>query len=248
LIFETHLPFLHLSSLNKYLTVKIDDVKAAAELFYQSNARSNERKATERERLRMEVQGDLEDVVDVDDIKKRFEEKGHGRHLLEMEFEPTTEKALDPYPSTRTGRMTTKWTWRHKLTNDLVHRYKTQSGKSFDTGVLSQYLQSLRETTYKVAFERAKLILRLNGSKKKGVDASTKGPVRVVDRESLLKQWVSACFVVACMFFGMCLTYTSVPFFHFLITKGSCDSILYRGQLRHSLPPRPVCQSIFSMP
>jgi hypothetical protein len=85
-----------------------------------------------------------------------------------------------------------KPTWRHKFTKEGVHRYKTKSGKSFDTGVLSGYLQSLGETTNKVAFERAKLILRLNGKKSRAVDAAKNDHTRVVNRKSLLIQWVSA--------------------------------------------------------
>jgi hypothetical protein len=67
-----------------------------------------------------------------------------------------------------------------------------KSGKSFDTGVLSGYLQSLRETTNKVAFEHVKLILWLSGKKSRAVDAAKNDPTRVVNRKSLLVQWVSA--------------------------------------------------------
>jgi hypothetical protein len=183
---------LYILALNKYLNVKADDIKAAVEAFYQSNSRSNQRKANERERLEREQQGEVEDDVDVNNIKNLFEERGHGRHMLEMEFEPTTETPVEPYTSNRTGRLTTKWTLRHKFTKEVVHRYKTKSGKSFDTGVLSGYLQSLRETTNKVAFERAKLILWLNGKKSRAVDAAKNDPTCVVNRKSLLIQWVSA--------------------------------------------------------
>jgi hypothetical protein len=182
--------FLYILSLNKYLNDEANGVKAAAKAFYQSNSWSNQRKANEQERLEREQQGDAEDDVDVDvnDINKLFEERSHGWHMLEMEFEPTTETPVEPYTSNWTGRLTTKWTWRHKFTKEPVHRYKTKLGKSFDTGVLSGYLQSLRERTNKVAFEQAKLILWRNGKKSGAVDAAMHYPTLVLNGKSLLIQ------------------------------------------------------------
>jgi hypothetical protein len=184
--------FLYILSLNKYLNVKAEDIKAATEAFYKSNSQSNQGKANKRERLEREQQGDVEDDVDVNGIKKLFEERGHGRHMLEKDLEPTTEMPVVPYTSNQMGRLTMKLTWRHKFTKELVHRYKTKLGKSFNTGVLSGYLQSLRETTNKAAFERAKLILWLMGKKSRAVDAAKHDPTCVLNCKSLLIQWVSA--------------------------------------------------------
>jgi hypothetical protein len=183
---------LYILSLNKYLNVKANNIKAAVEAFNQSNLGSNQRKANKQKRLEREQQGEVGDDVDVNNIKILFEERGHGWHMLEMEFEPTTETLVEPYTSNRTGRLTMKWTWRHKFTKELVHRYKTESGKSFDTGVLSGYLQSLRETTNKVAFERAKLVLWLNGKKSRAMDTAKHDPTCILNHKSLLIQWVSA--------------------------------------------------------
>jgi hypothetical protein len=43
-----------------------------------------------------------------------FAEQGQGRHMLEMEFEPRTETEVE-YSSRRTGKLTKRWTWKHKL-------------------------------------------------------------------------------------------------------------------------------------
>jgi hypothetical protein len=78
--------------------------------------------------------------IDLSDINKLFEEKGIGRHLLEMEILPVTEEPVN-YISKRTGKPTKRWTFKHKTTGVKVNRYPTRSGKAFDTGVLSRYLQ-----------------------------------------------------------------------------------------------------------
>jgi hypothetical protein len=79
--------------------------------------------------LRESSKGEVKDDVDVNDIKKLFEERGHGRHMLEMEFEPTTETPVEPYTSNRTGRLTTKWTWRHKFTKELCSQIQNEVGE-----------------------------------------------------------------------------------------------------------------------
>jgi hypothetical protein len=123
----------------------IEDVKEAAEAWYKANARSNTRKPVEQQHLEREAKGDVIDVeVDLTNINDLFAKKGQGPHMLEMEFKPTTETPLEPYISPRTGKLTTKLTWRHKMTEVEIRRYKTKSGKSFDTGVLSQYLRLLK--------------------------------------------------------------------------------------------------------
>jgi hypothetical protein len=111
---------LHLN--NKFLDLPIEQVKVAAKLWYQANARSNTRKSIERERLEREQRGDVIEVeVDLTDIDKLFAEQGQGRHMLEIEFEPTTETEVE-YVSRRTGKLTKRWTWKHKLMGTTVHR------------------------------------------------------------------------------------------------------------------------------
>jgi hypothetical protein len=77
------------------------------------------------------------------------------------------------------------------MTEVEIHRYKTKSGKSFDTGVLSQYLWLLKANRQNiVASECASHILQLN-SKRGGRNVNNIPQERVVDPKSLLKQWVS---------------------------------------------------------
>jgi hypothetical protein len=74
--------------------------------------------------------------VDVNDINKLYEDKSHGKHMLELDFEPTTPGSITE-PGNRTGNPTTVWIWKHKLTGAEVRRYQTSSKKGWDTGVLS---------------------------------------------------------------------------------------------------------------
>jgi hypothetical protein len=65
-----------------------------------------------------------------------------------MEFEPVTDGAIK-HPSSRTGKQMIYWTWQHKLRE----------------GVLSHYLQSLKASKNKVAYEREHEILKLNSKR-----------------------------------------------------------------------------------
>jgi hypothetical protein len=175
------------------MTLSIDQVKTAHEFWYEANTRSNQRKQNERQRLEKEQQGEVVVVeVDLTDINALFEEKGQGPHLLEMEFEPVTEAPVN-YVSARTGNETSRWSWRHKLTKTEVHRYRTKSGKSYDTGVLSHCLQILKEAPNMLAFQRAQHILKLNGKKKNRTVNESHDKPRL-KREDMLKQWVSDLF------------------------------------------------------
>jgi hypothetical protein len=168
--------------------LKIEDFKEAAEAWYKANAVP----MVKRQHLEREAKGDVIDVeVDLTDINNLFAKKGQGPHMLEMEFEPTTETPLKPYVSPSTGKLTTKWTWRHKMTEVEIQRYKTKLGKLFDTGILSQYLRLLKaDGQNNVASERASHILQLN-SKRGGRNVNNVPQDRVVNCKSLLKQWVS---------------------------------------------------------
>jgi hypothetical protein len=91
--------------------------------------------------------------VNLDDIHKLFAEKGQGPHMFLIEFEPkTTEPVI--CPSLRTGQVVKVWIWKHKITDAEVRRYLAVSGKGYDAGVLSRYLQGLKETTNKVAYRK----------------------------------------------------------------------------------------------
>lgn len=137
------------------------------------------------------------------DINKIFEEKGQGPHMLLIDFEPVTVGPVE-YVSDRTGKNTTRWTWRHKFTGVVVNRYPTRSGKSWDTGVLSHYLQTLHKSKDKVTSERAQHILQLNCKKsmKASLNRDVASEKMVLKREDVLKQWVSHSFM-CCFSFSL---------------------------------------------
>jgi hypothetical protein len=66
-------------------------------------------KSIRRERLEREQQADVKVDGDVTDIKKLFEERGHGRYMLDMEFEPTTQTAVEPCNRHQTGSRETNY-------------------------------------------------------------------------------------------------------------------------------------------
>jgi hypothetical protein len=174
----------------KHLTLLPQQVKAGHEAWVQANTSSNARKQAKRQVLEMEQRSEVVNIdADLTDVHKLFEEKGQGSHLLEMDFEPVTDGAVEN-PSARTGKPTVFWIWRHKLTEVEVRRYKTASGKSWDTGVLSCYLRSLTNSKNKVAYERAQEILKLN-SKKDSMALKDTPEKRSIAREDMIKQWVS---------------------------------------------------------
>lgn len=174
------------------MTIPYEQIEEAYELWLETNARSNNRRDEERRR-REELESDQEEIeTDLSDIKKLFDEKGKGPHLLEMDFEPTTE-GPEEYVSTKTGALSKCWIWKHKLLPNVeVKRFPTQSGKGFDTGVLSVKLRSLNVQKHgKVASERAAFILKLNmkSNNAAAIAAASAQPIPI-DRETLIKQWV----------------------------------------------------------
>jgi hypothetical protein len=174
----------------KHLSLSPEQVKVGHKAWVQANTRSNAQKQAKRHVLKMEQKSEVVDVdTDLSDIHKLFEEKGQGSHLLEMEFEPVTDEAPVPHPSHSTGKLTIHW--KHKLTAVEVRRYKSYTGKSWDTGVLSHYLRSLKPSTKnKVAYERAQEILKLN-SKKCSMALKDTSEKQSIAREDVIKQWVS---------------------------------------------------------
>jgi hypothetical protein len=206
----------------KHLSLSPEQVKVGHEAWVQANTRSNTRKQAERHGLETEQKSEVVDVdADLSDIHKLFEEKGQGSHLLEMEFELVTDEAPVPHPSRSTGKLTIHWKWKHKLTAVEVRRYKSYSGKSWDTGVLSRYLRSLKPSTKnKVAYERAQEILKLN-SKKCSTALKDTSEKRSIAREDVIKQWVSmiVVFVQILLFFALIrLTTLSFAFSLLLIS------------------------------
>jgi hypothetical protein len=194
---------------NKYMDLKLEQVLVGHETWCESNTRVNSRLQNIRRELESSQKSQVVEVdVNVDDIQKLFAEKGQGSHMLLMDFDPTTAGPVLE-PSFRTGKDVLVWVWKHKLTGAEVRRYLTSSKKGYDTGVLSRYLRSLKETKNKAAYERAKLILALNSKKGEMVDltvpSSTSKPA--LSRETLLKQWVSCVVFDLCLFLFPCFSH-----------------------------------------
>jgi hypothetical protein len=188
--------------LHQFLTFTVDQIKAAHELWFSKNSKVNDRKQQEREKAKKAQEIIIDDNdADLTDIDKLFAERHQGPHMLEIDFEPVGEPT--EYPSQKTGQPTQCWTWKHKLTGHEIKRYRTASGKAWDTGKLSLYLLKLKESTHKIAYQRALHILRLN--KKNVRITEDEGCFAVAvgkgeDKESLVKQWVSK-FGLTCVIF-----------------------------------------------
>jgi hypothetical protein len=182
----------------QFITLPVEQVQETHDLWFEANARSNSRKQLERERLERTQAVDVDEAADADlaDINFLFAEKNQGPHLLELEFEPVTAAPVELI-SNQTGKQVRRWEWRHKRTGIEIKRYPTKSGKSFDTGVLSSYLKTLKEQPDKIAYQRACHILKLNA---KAGRVSQVAELPTINREHLLKQWVSSVVsIVACL-------------------------------------------------
>jgi hypothetical protein len=147
---------------NKHLNLKLKDIKIGPEIWCNYNTRINTRLTAAQQELEWSQQAEvIEFNADFTDITKLFEEKGWGKHMLEFEFLPTTIKGVME-ASPRLGKPIRVWVWKNKLTEAVIHRYPTYSGKGWDIGVLSQYLWSLKVSLHKVAYKQVQQILSLN--------------------------------------------------------------------------------------
>jgi hypothetical protein len=158
--------------------------------------------------------------TDFADIDKLFQEKGQGPHLLELDFFPTTAGGETQQSRCTGGQDTAPWIWQHSITEKLVSRYPTQSGKGWDTGVLSWYLKSLKESKSKTAYDQAQHILALNCKQLlvvlKDIPESC-APARKV----MIKQQVSA-------FLGSSLNETCQTYIYCPCPFIFCFQIVYR--------------------
>jgi hypothetical protein len=227
-IFFVYIDFssLVLYSLSKISKWKrnLEQVKVGHERWCEITTLVNTRLQAIWHQLELSQKSQVVDVdVDLDDIHKLFADKGQGPHMLLIEFEAKTAESVI-CPSLRTGRDVNVWIWKHKITDAEACRYLTASGKGYDTGVLSRYLRGLKETTDKVAYEHAQVILLLN-SIKSVVDLTQLSPSKPPpSRDPLLKQWVS-CFVLLFLVL-LCLTFAFLLFqclFFFL----SCRNVFF---------------------
>jgi hAT family C-terminal dimerisation region len=169
------------------------NLEDAHELWQQALGRTNakiytDNQALEKGRNAIVVDGSTSGPlhIDVSDIDSFFQLEGRGPHLLEFEFTPDTEEPVE-YLLTN-GKPSRYWCWTHRSTGVSVKRFASVSGKSFDTGRLSKYLLSIKESQYPIAYARAKHVLLLNESIREQSDDCLILPA--MDRRTLLGQQV----------------------------------------------------------
>ena len=131
-----------------------------------------------------------DDEFDLSDIENLYANEGKGPHLLEMDFLPDTEHSI-PYAK-KNGDASEYWYWSHKLTKYPCKRFKSATGKSFDTGKLSKYLVTLRShpSIHALASARAKKILSFYERKDEQVVEGVASTRHTFSRKELLLQQV----------------------------------------------------------
>ena len=83
------------------MTLDLEQIKDAHEVWFHANSRVNERKQLERnEALKKQESKASSEKADFTDINECHGEKGQGPHLLELEFEPVTDEP-EEYISSR---------------------------------------------------------------------------------------------------------------------------------------------------
>jgi hypothetical protein len=172
------------------MTYPVGDLDASHELWQDALGRTNAFLYNERQALIVAAAGNKalankESSVDVADIDTFFQTEGKGPKLLEFEFDPVTKEPI-AYVN-KCGRPSFFWWWSHRLTGHAVKRFSSSSGKSFDTGRLTKFLKSMKESPNPVAYFRAQHILLLNDSIREQIEGVV--PV-TLDRATLLAQQV----------------------------------------------------------
>jgi hypothetical protein len=131
-----------------------------------------------------------DDEFDLTDIENLYANEGKGSHLLEMDFSPDSVHSI-PYTK-KNGEASEYWYWSHKLTKYPCKRFKSATGKSFDTGKLSKYLITLRTnpSIHQLASARAKKILSFYDRKDEQVVEGVASTKLTLSRKELLLQQV----------------------------------------------------------
>ena len=107
--------------------------------------------------------------------------------MLEYEFESVGQPVAY---ITQDQINSEKWCWEHKLTGKTFWRFQNKSGQSYDTGRCVKFLEAIKKQSHPLAYARAMLILRLNGSKKHQVADERIPEVIPLDRKTVLLQQV----------------------------------------------------------
>ena len=171
----------------------VSSLKDSHELWQKANARQNARLYHERETLKAaqdsHLREDMNPTYTLLDIEEYFQKHGRGTHLLEYEFTPDPGGPTE-YIRNGTSLTSRYWLWTHKLTNVIVKRFASSSGKSFDSGRLSKALACITKKQHPLAYERAQKILLLNDpTRDHSVDKLS--PMIAIERVDVFRQQVS---------------------------------------------------------
>lgn len=183
------------------MAYRVSDIDISHERWQQANGRCNAVLYHQKQALLKATETVInvedDDTFDLTDIEELFAAEGRGPHMLEYEFESVGEPVAY---ITQDQINSEKWCWKHKLTGKTFWRFQNKSGQSYDTGRCVKFLESIKKQSHPLAYARAMLILRLNGSKKHQV-ADERIPEAVpLDRKTVLLQQVRCSLLHICFF------------------------------------------------
>lgn len=171
---------------------RLSDIDDSHEKWQQANGRVNAALYHQKQAL-IKASGATivesnEDNFDMGDIDELFATHGKGSHMLEHEFCPLEESV---WYITKDGDNRQKQVWKHKITGQTFWRFQNKSGKSYETGRCTKFLETMKKGRHPMAYARAKHILRLNGNLKYQVnDNDEDSEVVPLDRITILSQQV----------------------------------------------------------
>jgi hypothetical protein len=170
---------------------RLSDIDDSHEKWQQANGRVNVALYHHKQALIkasgttvVEINDDNFDMSDIDEV---FAAHGRGSHMLEHEFCPSEEPV---WYITVDGQNRQKQVWKHKMTGQTFWRFQNKSGKSYETGRCTKFLDSMKSGRHPLAYARAKRILSLNGNLKYQVNEDEDTEVVPLDRETILSQQV----------------------------------------------------------
>jgi hypothetical protein len=172
---------------------RVSDIDDSHEKWQQANGRVNAAIYIQKQALLKASGGvieiDQDESFDFSDIDALFAADGRGSHMLEYEFEAVGE----PYSYVTTdGNNSQKWTWKHKMTGKTFTRFQNKSGKSFETGRCTKFLENLKKGAHPLAYARAQHILSLTNPQRHQVTDETSAMTEILplDRRTILCQQV----------------------------------------------------------
>jgi hypothetical protein len=169
---------------------RVSDIDNSHKKWQQANGRVNAATYHKKQEL-IKASGKVidleEDNFDMTDIDELFAAQGKGSHMLEHEFCPAEEPV---WYITKDGDNRQKQSWKHKMTGQTFWRFQNKSGKTYETGRCTKFLETMKIGRHPLAYARAKRILCLNGNQKYQVNDDEDMEVVPLDQETILSQQV----------------------------------------------------------